>query len=194
MKKLLKFTSIIFITIGLLLLLEGGFRFSVTNKNNINKLIPSEKKINNDWLVASSEKKDIIINLYYNQQDTIYILEYSKNTIFNLYSLTQINEIKTTNDNNIFNSVISSAINHYAYSVDSKKMEVKIHEPVFSENVYNSLLILFAGMSILFIQTYINEWIKHIKTKEGSVFLYMKYQFLFIYHFINKFLQVKLIE
>lgn len=151
MKKLQIGLGIILLLAGILVFLEGGFRLSTTRYDDLEKITSSNSNILFPGIAENATKKDVIVSVHDDREteNTVYILEYSKNTIWDRYSLTDIH--KCDMETGQFHSVVSSALYDYPYTVDLTNMSVEIYDGNVSGNLTWSIFAFSVGLlSILY--------------------------------------------
>lgn len=147
-KKNLRNYAMAIMILGILLLLEGGFRISTATADNLEALIP--KKLGSlGPCVASGGEKDVIVRVYQDQsqENRYYCLEFSKNTLFDRYALTDTWSYEDTAEP--IKSIVSSALRMYPYEVDVHKGTVTLFKPSTSHNVSTSTLYILFGAGFL---------------------------------------------
>lgn len=147
-KEWLRGSAVVFLVLGILLLLEGGFRISTATADNLEALIP--KKLGSlGPCVASGGEKDVIVRVYQDQsqENRYYFLEFSKNTLFDRYALTDTWSVEDTKKP-VYN-VVSSALRMYPYEVDVHKGTVTLFKHSTAQNVSRSTLFILYGGGLL---------------------------------------------
>lgn len=138
------------VVIGIILITEGGFRISHITYDEIPQYAIQDVANGSPWLQKFSERKDVAISVYMdsNSIGTFYILEFSRNTISNRYSLVDTHICTVTGQP--FYSVVSTAFYDYAYCVDLPNLSVEIFEENISSTLYYSIFILSLGIGFCF--------------------------------------------
>lgn len=146
MKKLQTGLGIILLLAGILFFLEGGFRLSTTRYEDLEKITSSNSGILFPSIAENTTKKDVIVSIHHDREaeNTVYILEYSKNTIWDRYSLNGVH--KCDMETGQFHSVVSSARYDYPYSVDLTNMSIEIYDGKVSGNLIWVILVFGVGL------------------------------------------------
>ena len=136
------------IFIGLMLLLEGGFRISIKSLSEIK----DEIEHSSQQKVLNTAEKDNALVLYCSgknkNEDVIY--EVIKNPITSKYSIADRN-IADKHEKNFF-SVLESSIFVYGYEVDLSTGSISIYERSLSNNLYISIIFILLGMIMILYQ------------------------------------------
>ncbi len=145
MKKLQRGLGIVLLLIGIIFFLEGGFRLSTMQYDDLEKITSSNSNILFPSIAENATKKDVVVSVHYDREteDTVYILEFSKNTVWDRYSLTDVHKCSTQTDQ--FQSVVSSAIFDYPYMVDLTNMSVEIYDGSISRNLVWAIFAFSVG-------------------------------------------------
>lgn len=130
------------IFLWLLLLLEGGFHISTAGIGELDKLVPGDIPAQLPSAFSNTEKEDVAVSVYRDAGDekTFYILEFSKNLLFDKYALAEVH--KCDEPLRAFRTVASSPLHHYAYEVDLVEGTIEIYEGSRNRNLTSSLLSL----------------------------------------------------
>lgn len=151
MKKRVSFAlaGLILLTIGAILITEGGFRISHIAYDDLPKYEIQGKVDGSPCLTKYSRKEDAVISVYadQNSENTFYILEFARNTVFNRYSLADTH-IDTVSDQP-FHSVVSTAFYDYPYRVDLSNGSIEIFEGTISGTLSYSLFLLSLGTAVI---------------------------------------------
>lgn len=155
MKKFQIGLGIILLLAGILFFLEGGFHLSTTRYDDLDKITSSNSNILFPSIAENATKKDVIVSVHKDREaeNSVYILEYSKNTIWDRYSLTDIH--KCDLETGQFRSVVSSARYDYAYTVDLTNMSVEIYDGNNSGNLAWSIFTFSVGLLDILYYTFV---------------------------------------
>ena len=137
------------IFIGLMLLLEGGFRVS---KKSLSE-IKDEIEQSSQQKVLNTAEKDNALVLYcsgQNKNEAI-IYEVIKNPITRKYSIAD-RSIADKYEKRFF-SAIESSIFVYGYEVDLSTGSISIYERSLSNNLYISIIFILWGLIMILYQT-----------------------------------------
>lgn len=152
MKKRVSFAlaGLILLTIGAILITEGGFRISRITYDDLPRYEIQSIAAGSPYLMKYSQQEDAVISVYadQNSEDTFYILEFTRNTVFNRYSLAD-SHIYTVSDSPFY-SVVSTAFYDFPYCVDLSGSAIEIYEGTISGNLYFSLFLLLLGVAVIF--------------------------------------------
>lgn len=98
------------------------------------------------WKTAYSSDKNVIVKIFNdkNNQNVYYILEYSKNSLLQHYSLKDVT--KYDHPSSPIHSVASTVFSHYPYSIDLQKQIITIYEKTNSSNWIHSVFLLSIGI------------------------------------------------
>ena len=151
MKKSIQWGSLIFlIAAACMLLLEGGFRISTGRYDQLQEMVTLE----NALLLESGEssRADVVVFLYEEtgKDNVYYLVEFSKNSLWNRYCVAEVNRWEDTGAQT-YNSVASSAMYHYPYSVDLQRKTVTIFEGTRRNNLLYSVCIFGAVCLVQFL-------------------------------------------
>lgn len=128
-------------------LLEGGMFLSTAKRGQLETLVT---KVEGAVCppIAVGEKENVVVALCENQAGGMYILEFSKNTLFDRYSLREAHRWYGTDP---FATVASSAIRNYPYEVDLETDTVTIYDGSLRNNVWNDVITLVLSLLVLVI-------------------------------------------
>ena len=138
----------ILILTGTLLLTEGGLRISTIEYGAISRYEIGEMTDSLPTMTAETPEKDAVISVYMDENGGVYILEFSRSLILDRYSLVELHH--RTESGQPFNSVVSTAAYHYAYSVDPSGPSVEIYEGSPAGAAWTWLPMILLGMLIIF--------------------------------------------
>ncbi len=138
--------GVILILIGCQLLTEGGFRISLLSRDALSQSVPEDMVGAVARTTVFSEKKDVAISACV-ENDTVCILEFSRNPVLNRYSLTDSYRCGLSEET--IHSVVSTAFYHYPYAVDLSDFSIDIFAGTHSDTPVYSAGILLLGCVIL---------------------------------------------
>lgn len=139
---LLTIAGFLFLLIGIFIFLEGGLHISTLKADELDKALPSGSY---SFVMEDTSQKDVIVQVYQNENSNTYsVLEFSKNTLFPRYTLTEKHEMPKSKDT--YCTVVSSALYVHAYFVDYQNMVVNIADSQISSTIHMILLFLFWGI------------------------------------------------
>lgn len=138
----------ILIAVGLMLLTEGGLRISTITYEELSQYEMEEMPDGLPAVVAVSPEKDAVISVFTDGNNGIYILEFSRSLILDRYSLVEKHHY--TESGQTFNSVVSTAVSHYAYCVDPSGPSVEIYEGDPTGAAWNWIAMILLGILIIF--------------------------------------------
>lgn len=146
MKKLQRGIGVILLLTGIILFLEGGFRLSIIQYDDFKKITSFNSNILFPSIAENTAKEDVIVSVHHDREteNTVYILEYSKNTVWDRYSLTDVH--KCNIETGQFRSVVSSAVFDYPYEVDFADMSIEIYDGSISRNLMLAIFAFAIGL------------------------------------------------
>lgn len=140
----------ILVAMGIILITEGGLHISNITYDDLPQYTTQDMVGSFPCLLGYSEKRDVVISVYKDNNNSFYILEFARNMLFNRYSLV---------DTHIYNgsaqpfySVVSTAFFDYAYCVDVSNFSIEIAERKISSTPFYSLFVISLGCTIIFLQ------------------------------------------
>lgn len=143
--KIKRIISVFLIISGLFVILKSDFKFPMFSQSQVLDLLPKEIRSMN--LITTAKKDDVIIHVYRKNQEEFYIAEFSKKTLLDLYSLSELVEVRDIEKE--YNSVISSSLNEYAYKLDLVNQTIQIFEGKHPISIYYGLFELLTGILLL---------------------------------------------
>ena len=140
--KLLGIIGVLYMLMGIFILLEGGFHISTLRANKLDKVLPSSGY---SLVMEDTAQKDVIVQVYKNKkEDTYSVLEFSKNTLFPRYALTEKHDMPKRKDT--YCTVVSSAFYDHVYFVDYENNIVKIEQGQHSDKIGWAITHLLFGI------------------------------------------------
>lgn len=140
----------VLVAMGIILITEGGLHISHITYDELPKYITQDMSDDSPCLLKYSEERDVVISVYMNNNNSFRILEFSRNMLFNRYSLVDTH-IYNASDKP-FSSVVSTAFFDYAFCVDVSNSSVEIADRKISSTPFYSLFIISLGFAIIFLQ------------------------------------------
>lgn len=131
---------------GCLLIMEGGFHISYIAYDDVPKYAAENAPDGAPSQLEYSEQKDAAVSAFVDENN-VYIYEFSRNTIFNRYSLTDTHVCGLSDLP--FHSVVSTAFFDYPYSIDSTDLSIHIYEKTISGTFCYSLFLLLMGGAVI---------------------------------------------
>lgn len=141
----------VIIVLGITCLLEGGFHIFTIGRKELYKQVPRGLFVEYPSVISNTEKQDVAVIVYRDAEkaDTYYILEFSKNLVFDRFALTEVHQWEEPAE--VFRTVVSSRLHHYAYSVDMEQGTVEISDgdPNYALPRFLITFALCMGISLL---------------------------------------------